>query len=255
MRNKRIIVILSFLLLFVAIVILCSGLFSLKTVNLELEEVKTISSQQQADICTESCFKYNESIFFINKTKVKKYLEKEYPNLMIKSIETVFPNKLVIHATERTEVFYVKISQNLFASFDQTFKCLNFYSTQPSLTQVTGINAENAVKGEWLENVNNISVATQTYSSFYMCYYEQSDFINFLKRIEISDNKLLLITKISGDIGLSIDIENPTQNLTNKIVYALSSYNALSVEQKAHGTITLTENLQDAEKFIVTYTD
>ena len=253
MKNKRIVIILSFLLIFVAIIILCSNIFSLKKVNLKLESVKTISSATQAEICQESCFTYNESIFFINKSKITQYLEKKYPTLMINSIETIFPNKLVIHATERVEIFYVKISQNQFASFDQTFKCINFYSTQPSLAQVTGVNAENAVVGERLENINNVNIAVNTYSSFYMCYYSETDFVNFIKRIEITENKVNLITKISGEVGLTIEIENPKSNLTNKIVYALSAYNALSVSQKSHGKILLVENLENTSKFILTY--
>ena len=253
MKNKRIIVILSFLLLFVAIIILCSNIFTLKKVNIKLDNIQTISATTQTEICTESCFKYNENIFFINKTKIINYLEQKYPMLMIKDIETIFPNQLIIHAEERVEVFYVKISQNAFASFDQTFKCLNIYSTQPSLTQVTGVNAENAVAGQWLEKNNNVNISTQTYSSFYLAYYDAQSFVNFLKRIEILNNNLLLVTKISGDIGLSISIENPNNNLTNKIIYALSAYKSLSVDQKAHGTIELIENLENSEKFIVTY--
>lgn len=252
MNNKRIVIILSFLLFFVAVIILCSNIFTLKKVNIKLENVKTISASTQTQICTESCFKYNENIFIINKTKITNYLEQKYPNLMVKSIETIFPNQLVIHAEERVEVFYIKISQNSFASFDQTFKCINFYSTQPELTQITGINAEDAVVGQRLEN-KNVSIATQTYSSFYVSYYNEESFVNFIKRVEISNNNLILITRISGDIGLTISIENANQNLTQKVVYVLSAYNALSTDQKSHGTIELIENLDNSEKFIVTY--
>ena len=253
MKNKRIIIILCFLFICIGVILLCSNIFALKTVNIEIQNNTSISTQTQKEICTQSVFKKNQSIFFIDKFEIISMLEEKYPNIKINSIETIFPNKLLINAQERKEIFYVKNSQNQYIAFDQTFKVLNIYTTQPNLTQVTGINAENAVIGKQLHKNQSVNILIDLYYNMYLAYYNEESFINFVKRCEYSENQLNIITKISGDVGLTIKIENACNNLTKKVIYALSAYNALTADQKAHGVILIQEHIENNNDIVVAY--
>ena len=69
----------------------------------------------------------------------------------------------------------------------------------------------------------------------------------------MQDNKLNIKTRISGDDGLTITIENAYYNLTKKVVYALSAYKALSLNQKEHGTLLIQEHISENDKILTTY--
>ena len=253
MKNKRIVIILSFIVLFVAILILCSNIFALKKVNIKLENNFSISTQTQSEICQNKVFKLNQNIFFINKSKIISTLEKEYPNLLINSIETIFPNTFVIHAEQRKEVYYVKQNSSTYISFDKTFKALNIYSQAPSLTQVVGVNADLASVGEFLDNSGSVNIAKELFSSMYLCYYTEPEFINLVNRIEISNNYLLVHTYFNASTATTLKLENPSRNLTKKVVYALSALNALDNTQRSHGTVLVQEDLNDYNNLLTSY--
>ena len=253
MKNKRLIILISCIVLLVAIIVFCCNIFVLKKVNITVENNSSISTNTQKEICTNKVFKLNQNILFINKKNIVNTLEKEYPNLLISSIETQFPNTFLIHAEERKEVYYVKVNASSYISFDKTFKALNTYTDSPNLTQVIGVNADDVNVGEFLENSSSIKVAKDFYSSMYVCYYDEQNFVSLIRRIEIEDNYLMIFTNYNNSLGVTLKLENPTNNLTTKVIYAISALNSLDVTQKDHGTILVQEDLNNSSNLLTSY--
>ena len=253
MKNKRLVIIISIIIFVVAILIICSNIFVLKKVNIKLENNSSISQELQREICTNKVFKKNSNIIFINKQNIISTLEKEYPSLMIESIETQFPNKLLIHATERKEVYYVKNNSTSYIALDKTLKVLYEYTEQPNLTQLIGVNVQEASIGSFVQNSSNVSIIKNFYSALDLCYYNETDVISLFKRVEIEDNNITATTNYNANVGTKIKIENPQNNLTKKIVYALSGLNALNTNQRTHGTILIQENINNADNIISSY--
>ena len=71
-------------------------------------------------------FSYGIPVFAVNKTEIINKLEKENYYLKVVNIETVFPNKLIVHCAEREELFSIKLSENLYYICDLRTKTFKF---------------------------------------------------------------------------------------------------------------------------------
>ena len=80
MKNKRIIIILAFVLVFVAVILLGSVIFSLKKVNIEFRNNDVFSTEQQIEICKNEvyCMPLGENLGELEKNapKVAKFCVK-----------------------------------------------------------------------------------------------------------------------------------------------------------------------------------
>ena len=124
MKNKRLLIILcSIVGAIVLCFILSFTLFGLKSVELHFKNETTIfaSSEQKQAVISSGDFAFSMPIFSANKTEITKKLEKENSYLEVVNIETVFPNKLVVHCAEREELFAIKTGENLYYICDENF--------------------------------------------------------------------------------------------------------------------------------------
>lgn len=123
MKSKRLIVLLSVLAFLTVLIVVNSTLFTLQSISINWlttkHELLTVKDYQIAD-----CVSKGQSIFLIKKNDVTSTLEKKYPYLRVVSIETKFPNKLVIHSAERESLFAIKLSDNEYAIIDERGKVL-----------------------------------------------------------------------------------------------------------------------------------
>lgn len=171
----KFIILLVFVLILVTAIILMFTLFALKSVELEFKtETLNISYDQQEDI-KQKTHEYGGSVLFIGKEKIVNDLENQFPYLKIVNIETVFPNKLIIHCAEREELFVIN-SQNKFYYVDEELKLLkisdindntcislNFEdiilddSLNPPSYKIVNLdlNLSNAKEGQFIKLINN----------------------------------------------------------------------------------------------------
>ena len=171
----KFIILLVFVLILVTAIILMFTLFALKSVELEFKtETLNISYDQQEDI-KQKTHEYGGSVLFIGKEKIVNDLENQFPYLKIVNIETVFPNKLIIHCAEREELFVIN-SQNKFYYVDEELKLLkisdindntcislNFEdiilddSLNPPSYKIVNLdlNLSNAEEGQFIKLINN----------------------------------------------------------------------------------------------------
>ena len=161
-KYKKLIIALSVVLGVVLVcVILNFILFSLKTVEIDFKnEPMIFTDESKESIANNSAIKKGTSVFAISKNNITEQLEKDNPYLKVINIETVFPNKIVIHCAEREETYAVKASDSKYFICDAEFKVLNitttYYNEQYNSILFTGLeniitNTNRVNAGEFLE--------------------------------------------------------------------------------------------------------
>lgn len=248
MKNKSLVIILSVLAFIVLLVILSSTIFCLKTVEVTFYSNTINLTDKESEIIESGKFKYNASIFFINKNKYKKNIEEANPYIKVINIETNFPNKLTINCIERNELFAVKSYENNtlngYMILDDELKVLkNDISYENNHNNAILVNIEN--------EFNNKVLAGQTLNSLYN---------SLLKKLAIellayNDNVLILKANFNeitlnysgkNDVqikmrsGTEIILKDAENRLTEKFMLALSTYN--QKPDKTKGKITAFEN-------------
>lgn len=123
MKSKKLIIFLCVLAFLTVLIVLNSTLFTLQTIS-----VNWLTSKNELKLVKDYDISSNivmgDSIFLIKKQEITNSLEKTYPYLRVVSIETRFPNTLVIHSAERESLYAVKLADNEYAILDESAKVL-----------------------------------------------------------------------------------------------------------------------------------
>lgn len=124
MKNKRLVAILCVLGFLTVLIIINSTLFTLQSVSINwLTSKSNLQGVKDYQIAEE--VELGQSIFLVNKSEVASTLEKANPYLRVVSIETKFPNKIVIHSAERESLYAIKLSDTEYAVLDEMGKVLS----------------------------------------------------------------------------------------------------------------------------------
>lgn len=162
LKNKKFIISLGVILgLVLLIVVLSFTLFALRNVEVEFKNNTQIFTEEtKMSISENSVIAKGTPVFALNKTKMIEELEKDKPYLEIINIETIFPNKIIIHCAEREETYAVKAGDKKYFICDKDFKVLtirpNFSSSQDNAILFLGLeniieNTNRVNEGEFLE--------------------------------------------------------------------------------------------------------
>ena len=167
-KHKKAVIISSIILaILIVIVILMFTLFSLKEVELKFKtETVNISSQQVKEI-EKQTLKYGGSVLFIGKEKIISDLEKQFPYLKIVNIETIIPNKFVIHCAEREELYSIYSNEKYYV-LDEEFKILKIESSpQENLVEFNFESLEaNPETGKYMPVKLNLNLSTAEEGQF-----------------------------------------------------------------------------------------
>lgn len=133
-KHKKATIICSIVfVLLIILVVLMFTVFLLKDVKVELKTGTEHLTQEVVSEIENEALKTGGSVLFLGKEKLISRLEKQFPYLKIVNIETQIPNKLVIHAAEREELFAVSSGEKSYF-LDEEFKILrvenSIYSKQ-----------------------------------------------------------------------------------------------------------------------------
>lgn len=251
MKNKSLIISLSILAFIVLIVVLSSTIFCLKTAEVNFMSNTINLTNKKDEIIETTDFKYNQSIFFLNKSNYIKQIEENYPYIKIINIETVFPNKLIVNAVERNELFVIKTyEENSFKNYlilDDELKILSTTQSftnshlNPILITIEGEFTATNLAGQTLTSMNNQlikNLAVELYA------YNNNPLILKANFEEININY-----ENSGDVrilmrsGVEIMLKDSNARLSEKFMLALSYYNELT--DKTTGRITTYVNNED----------
>ena len=255
MKNKRLIVILCVLAFLTVLIVINSTLFTLQSVNINWlttkHELLTIKDYEITDEVDKG-----QSIFLIKKDEIANVLEKQYPYLRVVSIETKFPNKLVIHSAERESLYAVKLSDDEYAIIDERGKVLSlsnssiFAGTDGDLGakpirinfESLSINIEDFVVGENVGSEFIKNLLSNLSASLRQSSYIPTTSKGVFKTIDVvsqgTTNEITMQTRS----GLNIKIKEIEKYTTEKLILAFARYNTLHNDGVINCTIEVFEN-------------
>jgi len=244
MKNKRLIIILSVFAFLVLIAVLCSTVFTVKSVSLNWLVTNVNMDVSNEEIIAD--VEKGESVFLVDKKAIIDKLENKYPYLKVVSAEIKFPNKLILHTSVRQELYSLKLEDNKHAILDAECKVLRISSDsqlgqeiKPIPIQLEGYSysKDNFIVSKtadigWIKNViSNFSIA------LYQKGYEEIDSKNNITALNINvggyENKITFMTRY----GVGIEIQQISDKLVDKLVFGISVYDKLTESQKSQGLI------------------
>ena len=160
MKNKKLAICLIIFACLATLVVLSSAIFALDSVSVDFLETPQQLLGKEQQIIDSANFAYGSNVLFLGKNSYAESIEKANPYIKVVNIETVFPNKFVIHCVERQEVFAVQQKNGTYAIIDEEFKVLKVQNEFLNAT-------DNAILLTNLGEINN---------------YEQGDFIGGIDR-------------------------------------------------------------------------
>ncbi len=153
--------------LVVIFIILCFTLFSLSSVSINWRNKPIALAGSEQEIIESGKFGYGKSVLFSGKQNYIASLEKANSYLKVINIETVFPNRYVVHCMERQQVYAIPLNERMYICDDE-FKVLEIYEDasefvsgqdKPTLIE-KGLRVENSLaeKGEFLKVANKVDL-------------------------------------------------------------------------------------------------
>lgn len=258
-KHKKLIIVLSVVVaLLVTLIVLMFTLFSLKSVEIEFETGnKIITNEMQSQIISE--IDLGGTVFFKNKDEMTSKIEKKYPYVKVINIETILPNKFIIHIAERQEIYAIT-SLNRTCYLDNELKVLrieeeSFVSTSTNaikldlfgldfdlsafsegqffdISELT-INSSNKTinLGEQTqETLNNLLNCFQINNRTLVDLKALAKSITFSTYIDYRNGETALQAKIVDFNDFEIFILCPCENLEDKVSNMLYAYEKIMLE-------------------------
>ncbi len=268
MKSKKFIILISILLIIALIIILASSVFTLKTISFNFLNQRNVLAKYTTDVFVEDVsVPYGDSIFLINKTKLKDDLESKNAYLEVVSIEKTFPNNIVIHASEREEVYAIKIEDNTYAITDKSLKILKFcdkqYLTQtgyiaPIVVEIEYDNVDLASKGykicDFIQETGVTDILLSTVNSFVSAGYSITSFKGFASNIKLCESgkfrsssdsgydlEFVKTVEISTKYGIKVSINDAYSNIYNKVAMGIATYEKIHDSHHTTGEILVYE--------------
>lgn len=238
MKSKRLIAILGVLVFLIVLVVINSTLFTLQNVSVNwlttkynLEGVKDYKIAEDIEL--------GQNIFLVDKTEISEKLEKSFPYIKIISIETKFPNKLVIHSAERESLFAVKISDREYAIVDEVGKVLALSNgsifegseadlgTRPILVNFDSLSISikdfevgQNVKSGYISNLfSKLSLSLRE------SHYNPTTSKGVIKSIDVISQGETSQINIKTRNGMVIKVDEVENYTTDKLLLAFDRYN------------------------------
>ncbi len=269
MSKKLIITLSAVFASIAAILILFWTLFALSSVSVEFHSTTKNLTLTEEEIVDAGDFHYGACVFFEGKNRSIDLINEKvkgnpkFAYLRVENIETRFPNKFVIHVTEREELFAVKNSgQTLIC--DRDFRVLNILTEQALPTDVISLEgldilSETISVGDFLE------IKQGSMRKFYSAMLENnrtlSEIVGKFEKIELTsyEDEVTAVEyismKMTTTMGRKFVINNPDFALSEKVqkMFAVESalYNQ-SVDEngnilKANGEINFVVKTENGE--------
>ena len=264
MKSKRLIVILCALAFLTVLIVINSTIFTLQSVSINwLTTTIQLDSVNEYELTSDVT--RGGSIFLVNKNKITAKLEKNNYYLRVVSIETVFPNKLIIHSAERESLYAVGMpkmegSDYRYAIVDEYGKVLDITSsaifaqnqndgTKPIRVIFNNIPIKDddfvlgeIVRVEYIEKLLSMLGVTLREAT-----YTPKTSKGVFNTITIGPNGENSVVTMLTRNGMSIVIKDAEEDTTNKFLHGLAAYNKLHQGGVSSGTIYVQHSQIDGE--------
>ena len=260
MKSKKLAILILILFVVTLVIVLASTIFTLKTISFNfLNQKNMLAGTLDDDYIKNITVPYGDSIFLIDKDELTNNLEKNNAYMQVIGIETTFPSNIVIHASEREELYAIKVEDDKYAITDKSLKilryCNNAYLTHEELRPiVVEIEYDDVNFKDYnyqvcdfvnIDHVSNIlkSVAT----AFEKAGYSITSLKGFATKITLNESgyfkennnstgydlQFVKTVEIDTKYGIKLSINDAYNYIDTKISLALSAY---EVEHDKHNT-------------------
>ena len=260
MNNKKLTILISILLLVTLVIVLASTVFTLKTVSFNFLNQRLVLADYNTDNYLSGIdVPYGSSIFFVNKEDLSSKLEKNNAYLQVVSIETTFPNNIVVHASEREEVYAIRLSDNNYAITDKTLKILRFCDNaylsrdgylSPIVVDISyndvEINPASYGVCDHIDIDNVTDILLSVVNAFEVSGYNITSLKGFATGLNLresgsfkstndGDYDLVFVktVEMSTKYGIKLSISDAYSNLSQKVALAIKAY---EMEHDKHNT-------------------
>ena len=238
MKSKRLIAILGVLGFLVVLIVMSSTLFTLQSISVNwLTSKYRLENVDDYQIVKD--VEKGQSIFLLKKDDISSKLEKSFPYLRVVSIETKFPNKIVIHTAERESLYAIKLSDSEYAVIDEKGKVLTltdgsiFEGSEADLgTRPILVNFENMaldvkdyVEGEDIKNTYIKNLLSDLSLSFRESRYSPTTCKGVMKSIDIESEGKKSEVNIQTRNGMVLKIHEIEEYTTDKLLLGFERYN------------------------------
>ncbi len=276
MKLKKLAILISILVVVVMVVVLASTIFTLKTISFNfLNQRSYLADKVTEDYLTGISVPYGDSIFLIDKEELSSKIEKENAYMEVISIETTFPNNLVIHASEREEVFAIKFDNDTYAITDKSLKILKFCDfaylnrdgyVAPIIVEINyddvDLDVNNYKICSFINETSITPILNSLVTSFQRSGYSITSLKGFATGIYLRetgsfvsgddgyDLSFVKTIEIVTKYGIKLSINNAVDNLSTKLALALSVY---EIEHDNHNTTGEILVFEKADEIIARY--
>lgn len=255
-KNKRLAIFLGIFVGLALVIVLSSAVFALDNVTIKYHNATNILSGDENIIIESAGFRYGENVFLSNKNNYIKNIESSNPYIRVLNIETVFPNKYIIHAIEREETYVFK-TDNYYIVTDENLKVLDKQKSFTNSVQ-NGIVVENSDYSTSTVKEGEFLAQNEYYAQIFKCFgewkatqdkkpdYDQiksqikSITVGYVDGLNSGDGNLL----VTMWNGIEILIDNSTVKMSDKLNFGFSAFerldgdiNRITVFENANGEI------------------
>ena len=257
MSKKRLIAMFVSLCIIIVICVLGGAVFVVKDIDIaRLEGLENNTQIKDSDIIATTKISYGKSIFAISESKVVTNIESTYPTLKVRSIERVFPNKIIIKVIERVPMIAIRFKGgNEYLILDNNMCAIKKVSVTES-DKAEKLNNLCIVDGFELEGTKDIFLGKQLpriygdeviiiqhiLSGLIHENMELKQINEFMSRLIFDKGvkKVYLQTRYGTGEGVSIfidygDIEKDKNIVYKKVRLARQKYVTLETEERAKG--------------------
>ena len=233
MRKKRLIIISSILSVFAVMIILASTVFMLKNVQVDIVSANNsvIFNSDAEGIIASAKFNYGGNLLFMKFSNQIERIEEAYPYAKVEKVERKFPNKVVVHISERVPAAFAKTDEYVYV-LDKDLKVLNVVYATNYLYGTCDIP-------ESAKHVPEINLEIKTETSDGQ-RIENASFKEILQNIvlglsksnkEISQLSSITISYENEELRLLIGVENNEMKLLLKGVSDLSTKMMVGIQK------------------------
>ena len=263
MSKKSIIISSIVVVMIILTSILFGAVFCLRKQTVKIVDNSTFDFES-AEIISTANLKHGKSIFMLDKNKAIKRIESKFSHIKVIQIKTTSLTSIQICVRARHEMYYAQAHEKFYV-FDEELKVLEIIEEVENepihLTKITteDLKIKTTTKVcDFVGTQEQKSITDGLFTAMITCvtknYGENEEFLsredicNINQEVEFQEfesfNKIIITTKY----GVKLDIENPANNIQNKINICFSTIKHFILQEnnkEKSGTIKIYSNLNN----------
>lgn len=248
-KNKKLIIIIAVLAVFVAVAVILAAVFSTQEVYFVAHDIDGSliidGDAPTADVALEQFG--GKSILFLSKESVCNYVNESYPQWHAFCVVKNFPNAMEIHVVRRVAIAKINIGPS-YAYVDcfgcvaqapepEVDKCVNITSAfeNPSLCKSNTVG--NKLEFSIPANNEKLQIVIDSLRALWRCYVDYNETSAVIGDSDVftfnGEGDLVITTRL----GAKIQVQSPQSDLEQRLIRAFSVYYSEKINLQQQGIV------------------